>query len=373
MVNKNTTLKQCPVCGSNDIDVMYITDDIEISTKENNLKVNSHVSVCIQCGFYFLNPRKSEEWYNQFYKNQNRIIGKLDNPEYELKRKAEYDFIVKNNIDVGKVFDIGAFNGGLLHQFKANGWDVCGNEPSTSSCQYAKEKYDIDLIDSISIPEETYDLITCSNVLEHIYDINSFIKNIVDNHMYVNGYLYIEVPDLEYASSWNNISEFFIFQHLNYFNPNTLKCLLQRYGLQIVDEEKAGTWIRVLAKLYSSSNILDYLTNRENLVSKLENIKGDIIIFGAGQHTSQILKYLNCNVKFIVDSNKDMEYKSLNNIPIYHIDRLNSDIPVLVSSYDFQESMVNKLKELGIPDDKIITLYNNDDFYFKKYTSSKTE
>jgi 2-polyprenyl-3-methyl-5-hydroxy-6-metoxy-1,4-benzoquinol methylase len=355
-------ISNCPLCNSRDIDMFYESDTIEVGTINGKVKINSKVSGCNQCGFVFLAPRKSQRWYSKFYKNQNRTIGDRDKKEHTKKQKAEYDFITKHVNHKLNVFDIGAFDGGLLSHFKKNGWVVSGNELSSVSCDFAKVNHDIDLINDTEITDEQY-LITCSNVLEHIYDINEFM-NEVTTKLIKNGYLYIEVPNLEYCAKWNNISEFFIFQHLNYFTPRTLKCLLQKHGLTIVSETTAGPWIRALATNNYDDGIEDYLVNREQLLAKLGEIKGDIAIYGAGQHTSQILRYLQCNVVAILDSNDDLAGKSMYGIPILHVSQVNQFNSMIVSSYDFQENMVKTLKQLKFQGN-IITLY--DSFYFKDY------
>jgi SAM-dependent methyltransferase len=359
----------CPICNHNKNKNVYNSDKIEITTSKKNYKVQTKVSECKQCGFMFVNPRKSLKYYNKLYPIQYRILGDLNNKENEKLKLNEFKFIIKNIENCKDVFDIGASDGGMLKLFKDKNYNVYGNEPNSYACEVARKKYDIHIYNSTSIPNRKYDLFTCSNVLEHIYDINKFIID-VKSKLNDNGYLYIEVPDLNFIDKWNNISDFFVFQHLNYFNSSTLQALLLKHGLEIIKTESYGPWIRCIAKNTISHKILDYKTNREYLFNKLKNITGNIAIFGGGQHTSQILKYLvNCKVKFIFDSNKEKEngklktkngnisIKNISDISKYNFDK------ILISSYDFQDNMYATLIDYGIDDNQIIKLY--DEFYYK--------
>jgi 2-polyprenyl-3-methyl-5-hydroxy-6-metoxy-1,4-benzoquinol methylase len=89
--------------------------------------------------------------------------------------------------------------------------------------------------------DKKFDLIIMRHVLEHIYDINSFLKEIKSNLRNDNSYLLIEVPN--YSSVWRKIMKsrwpgYFYPFHYYVFSNIFLKNLLKKNNFKIIDEKK---------------------------------------------------------------------------------------------------------------------------------------
>lgn len=76
------------------------------------------------------------------------------------------------------------------------------------------------------------DLICCYYVLEHIVNLNEFIE-IWGQHLAINGYFVIEVPDLnKYYYDVNALS---LTEHVNHFTPEALSRLMTNHGYALVN------------------------------------------------------------------------------------------------------------------------------------------
>jgi SAM-dependent methyltransferase len=98
-----------------------------------------------------------------------------------------HDFFVKNLNSNEKVLDIGCGNGYLSYDMvtKVQGVKVVGIELNDRNIEFARKHYKHDNLnflkgDALSndIPEDKYDVITLSNVLEHIKKRVEFLKNL---------------------------------------------------------------------------------------------------------------------------------------------------------------------------------------------------
>lgn len=83
----------------------------------------------------------------------------------------------------GKLLEVGSGTGEFLWLAKATGWQVEGIEPSAVACEYAKERYGLELRNerwemSIFEEDEKFDAIVFWHVLEHIPSPISFMKQV---------------------------------------------------------------------------------------------------------------------------------------------------------------------------------------------------
>ena len=171
------------------------------------------------------NYYKSLEGY-LFETNEKRLT---NNKRY----RNTYEFIkhyLKNDI---AFLDIGCGDGGLLFFLKKNGikklTGIDASTPQNKEGISFKSK-NLDQISSDDI--SGFDFISCIGVLEHIYNVSSFLKRLYKT-MNNNCFLYIEVPN---ASSYkDNISsplQDFNIEHVNHFSINTLQTCLSLIGFE---------------------------------------------------------------------------------------------------------------------------------------------
>lgn len=75
-----------------------------------------------------------------------------------------------------------------------------------------------------------FDVVACTEVLEHIYDLKEAIL-ILQMYLKEDGYLFIDVPAVEgFEGNLLPIANYFNYEHINYFGIHALDNLLGRFG-----------------------------------------------------------------------------------------------------------------------------------------------
>jgi len=193
---KLVNTKECPICKYKKFESFAKVRDL------------SWV-VCLNCTHHFALKYPDANNLKLFYEEYSDD-GKLEpyrieddgTLKYRLENvdKPKYESITKIKGRAGSWLDIGAGLGNMLHLAKNDGWDVCGLELSQFQADYAKEKYNIDLIQKDVIPfynedaTKTFDVITAMGYLDLIEDpIHSL--SIIRKMIKKDGLLVVSTPN----------------------------------------------------------------------------------------------------------------------------------------------------------------------------------
>lgn len=231
---------KCACCGS---------DKNELITTKGQFNITLKMVMCNDCGFVFLNPRKSKEEYINFYTNE---YDKYYRPSIiNFKGKTDNDTlgnVIKNRIfnDLPycrDILEIGSGSGfnliSLREKFpNANYYAI---EPSESS-RNILERNNISVVSNDADSDwnknnQKYDLIIMRHVLEHMMDPITVLKKIADS-LSENGLFYVAVPNAYKPKSPFN--SWVRFPHTYYFSPDSLKVILEKSGLSVVNELSEG-------------------------------------------------------------------------------------------------------------------------------------
>jgi SAM-dependent methyltransferase len=178
----------------------------------------------------------------------------LTNHYQKLVKSLEKKYDLYDN---STVLDIGCNDGILLNNYSKRVSNVIGIEPSDAFKKIKNKK--IKVINKFFNKDTTNiflkkfnkaKIITITNVLAHVDNINSLIKN-VKKILHADGNLVIEVP---YILDMINRSTFDLVyhEHLSYFNIISLKFLFEKNGLKIININKinfgaSGPSLRIYA------------------------------------------------------------------------------------------------------------------------------
>lgn len=357
--------------------------------------LNLKLKVCKKCGSVFQNEIVDEETMGTYYKKfSNYLNQSLDNNPNELNTDCDERLfsVIQDNLKTQSVYDIGCATGHLLNKLKSNGWKVGGCDPSPEAVKIADKKYDIKLdcglFDEIIYKGYKTDLIVLSHVLEHVYYPGELLKKAYQL-LSEDGSILIEVPCFIAPEKWPN--GYFTFEHINIFSENSLMNILKNNGFDILfkkitTENIVYPVITILAQkngknnkkleydnpLHSIDIINTFLNtdfkswvNIENkLINKLINFN-DIIIWGGGVHTSQLLNFTNLisikNILCIYDSNesKYSEYILKYKITPPDFQLINRNNIAVVISSKASENEIAEFLHLNITDmNKIIKIYS---------------
>ena len=218
---------------------------------------------CIDCGFIWLNPLPKpediEKIYNNAYHNvSSSYFSKVEKKMFRSKRRAKFlEKYIKKNKNI-KFLDIGSNGGFMVEAARLRGHEATGIEIDPYSIKYAKENYNKNIFFEGDLEtyykknnQKKFDIIYCSEVIEHLIDINNFIyfiKELLDP----NGIIFLTTPNIKHWRRPKNLHLWDAYcppNHCLYFDNYTLSKLLKKFDLKIVKKMIAfKPGIKIIAK-----------------------------------------------------------------------------------------------------------------------------
>ena len=154
----------------------------------------------------------------------------------------EYDFVERHGNRGGDALDVGCGTGEFLLALRDRGWSVLGQEVNANAAGIAIEA-GLDVrtcsLDRCGFEAESFDLVTLWDVVEHLPDPVSTLREI-RRILRPGGLLVLSTPDLKsldsrlFAGWWHGLE---IPRHLVLFGPETMRQALQRAGFEKVERK----------------------------------------------------------------------------------------------------------------------------------------
>jgi len=213
------------------------------STLERVTRENISIFICQNCSHVFqTNVDKDliNKIYSDFYKHYN-----LDTSEefQSVYRQRTIDFInesisdEKNNNN-RNFLDIGCGEGTYFPYFSDLGFNCFGFEPSQKHKIAIKNNPNVNVSpdyfedQSKNAFGETFQVILLNWVLEHVIDLESFFKKLI-NYCHEGTKIIFQVPDFEYYID-NDLHLFYVHEHIHYFSPASIEKCLNRFGFKLL-------------------------------------------------------------------------------------------------------------------------------------------
>jgi len=283
MLDMTPKLIPCPVCTSEDFDVL------DARERDRGLHRNT---VCRRCGMVWVNPRFDEGAYLEFYrKNYTTDVYGLDGtPEkirdviaWRTRRSREKAslfpaFWPKD----GTVLEIGSGIGAFLASLREDyACRVFGVEPSPAFVELSKTELNLPVYQGSfnewfqEQPEgfsEKFDRIVLDQILEHLLDPAESLARL-RSLLADDGEIFISVPNV--SAPKEKPEDFFIFEHVSSFSPFPLCLLLLRSGFKPTGlvAERPGSLQITAAPIQSTIPMLA-LESWERPYSKQELLNG---------------------------------------------------------------------------------------------------
>ena len=245
----------CRICNSRKLKDLGVIKEFTLSIL--SVEILMPYSICLKCKFIFQKYYLGDRFINLYYKNSpNLRISKISNNEKKQYRR-QIDFL-KKNININKItsLEIGAHTGYFLEYMFKNFQNKCYfDELSEEALIILNNNKNLKAFDYKS--KIKVDLCIIRHVLEHIYDLQSFVSN-VKKCIKKSGFLFIEVPDW---SSLDDNTDPFLFEHINQFNSTGLINFMKKNGFDLIAFEKSinkddpTTPNRVMRLIFSISEI----------------------------------------------------------------------------------------------------------------------
>jgi SAM-dependent methyltransferase len=193
-------------------------------------------AICQDCHFIFQGEYVGDEFLNHYYR-QSPMLRRKEPTVFELgQNERQGEFLARQvPLDGKRVLEIGAHAGAFLrHLYQLFGCVAYFEELSEEARTVLALQEGLHDFRGLE-GDKQVDVVILRHVLEHIYDLDSFLAN-MHTILAEGGSLFIEVPD------WTHFdvhTDPFIFEHLNQFNSAGLVHLLRRTGWQVEALEKS--------------------------------------------------------------------------------------------------------------------------------------
>ena len=202
---------------------------------------------------------ESEDYISHTDKSDS-LIDKLYQTvrNYTLKKKVK--LINSFNTTNKKLLDIGCGTGDFLTVAQQNNWTVKGVEPSEKARTIALEKKVIIKEDLNKIIDEKFDVITLWHVLEHVENLEEYIKKIKEL-LSDNGTLIVAVPNFKsydaqyYKNYW---AAFDVPRHLWHFSKTSITKIFSSYDFsveKILPMKFDSFYVSMLSEKYKTGKI----------------------------------------------------------------------------------------------------------------------
>jgi len=229
----------CPACGKNNYNFVFN-------------KYGFNFVKCQKCRTIYMNPRATKEILNNFYSNSlvydywNKYIfpssektrkEKIVRPRVKRILEICKEFSIPTNclLEVGAGFGTFCQEIKKIDKFKR----IIAIDPSSScakSCVAKNLEIIEDSIENINSLPVSPNVVVSFEVMEHLFSPEDFLMN-CKKLMPKNSIIVIACPNFEGfdISTLGIISESIDHEHINLFNPDSIKCLFKRCGFEVIE------------------------------------------------------------------------------------------------------------------------------------------
>jgi len=196
---------------------------------------------CQDCELVFVSPIPPKQELDAFYQEYHKTSqysAKLDSKLRRAKRRIRR----LKRITPGRQFiDVGCNVGFAVEAARLLGFEASGIDLDRAAIEHATSLFPGGAFHACSIQElaqtgRQYDLVYCSEVIEHLPRLDDFLAALSDL-LVSGGVLFLTTPDMGHFSlprdrlSWDNVRP---PEHLLYFSRKSLRPLLEKHGFRQV-------------------------------------------------------------------------------------------------------------------------------------------
>jgi 2-polyprenyl-3-methyl-5-hydroxy-6-metoxy-1,4-benzoquinol methylase len=227
----------CPLCQSQETQERYA------------LQQNSALMICQcqKCSLQFLHPPPSDNELTELYtdayyqawgfdRQENRIVEQMKHKTFERRLQVISKF--KSH---GRILDVGCATGFFLNIAEKFGFESFGIELSKFSGNLASNKFGANKIfigrmEDYKVTHTYFDVITMFDFLEHIKNPKDIFRK-TSTLLKNDGIVVVTTPDTDsftckyMKAKWTHYK----YEHVLYFNRNTLKQLALQTELEVVE------------------------------------------------------------------------------------------------------------------------------------------
>lgn len=208
------------------------------------------VVVCPSCGQVFVSPRLSEQGRAKLYSQPEYFEGRVYGDETKrfdladtLQRTwtdGRLDLIERasRRSSSKRMLEVGCAYGLFLARARERGWEVAGQEYSTTAVERVRETLGIDVrdgqLEDAGFEDNSFDVVCFWDVLEHVPDPGSFLATVAritrPGGVVALSCPYVSsLPARMLGTKWWTLKP---WEHIWHFTPRTLARALTEAGLR---------------------------------------------------------------------------------------------------------------------------------------------
>ena len=226
----------CPVCG-NSVNAGFDVENVGTFHR------------CEKCSFVFVPETASEDasLYDETFgaTNIHPTYRKSANG-YAIKNETKLKALIKRFQPwhkTGRILDVGCSAAFFMHLAQQHGWQADGVEIASWAADFSNRELGVRVfcgtLEQAEFPDDTFDVVFSSHVLEHIADPRSLLQEM--RRVLRPGGLHVSVVPTQFASPSWRLRKRFIGdpppKHVSFFNKDSFTSLIQEVGLDLVSAE----------------------------------------------------------------------------------------------------------------------------------------
>ncbi len=361
----------CPACLSEKTEflnsmpmypaiVFPVDADVEVDKKD------LEIHICGSCSHIFqvnIDLNFNSKVYTKYYKYYPYSNAEFFLEHYRAPFEGLFESFIASRTG-GDLLEIGVSDVQQLNFFERYGYKPIGitpeeiQHPQIISSFYEDYKF-----------HQKFNVIISRFNLEHIVDLDVFMSKVQDD-LNDGGMFIAQVPNIEVYTQ-ENILNFYVHEHIHYFNKYSLPTLLERHGFSVeAIYSHASPSLLVVGiknKNKTTKKIDDY--NKEITEIKIQILnevegylaeKKKVIFYGAGLslndllHTSPNSKIIEKSSNIIIfDDNPIIEGKNMPSSKIaiqsYNKHKVDEgDLIILMLNAVYHKKIINKIRADGL-------------------------
>ena len=384
-----TALRPCPICGSERFRTVLQFDQFQFYSDSGEFpkRVDLKEVQCLGCFAYYLNPCYSEYGFQVLFAEAGCSYGST-----EAHAQEQIDWLGAHGLlrSGSRFLDAGCYDGRFLTKLPADlekiGVDIDAPAIERGRQQFGKQNIEFILGDfeSFSV-KRPLDTITMFHVLEHLPRPVAVLRNL-RSMAHAGSRLVVEVPVMEHGIT-NDINGFFSIQHMTHFTRTSLQNCMALAGWRIEESQQQAGYngFRVVGVPATPKDAPErdagsvalghsYFSAWHRALSDVERRLAKVtaprcILWGGGAHSEflyQTTSFFQSRLDreyAVVDGDPLKQGKSWRGIRIHAPQALCGfswkDECLIVSSYGSQAGIAKAASDLGVPKERIHSLYDS--------------
>lgn len=252
--NDRPMLEACPICGCTDHP--HFTD-----------KFGFRLERCTDCGHLFCNPMPSRQQLEYYYNSPMKAFENeffLDSFENRVPIFTKRIEIIQQHLPQGKLLDVGSAIGIFITALERSAapFEIHCCDPSDDACSHLAARHPQVTLHQAMVEDlkqdGMYDAVTMWDTLEHVmnpHEVAAAVKRLLRP----GGFWFFSTPNtnsFEWAVAGTDHVQLLPPGHINLFNLASIRVLLERAGLTLVDYQTPNGTLDVsyVRKLLAEGN-----------------------------------------------------------------------------------------------------------------------